>query len=323
MKKHTKFLLTVLSTFAILLSCLLVNATDERVEITILQTSDIHGMINCYDYKKNHATKYGLSRIAAIVREARRSDRELLLIDCGDLTVGNYIENFRNETPHPAIKALNFLEYDIFTVGNHEFNFEFSALQNALSGFEGTALGGNIYKSDGTRFLSAYKIFTVKGVKVAIFGVTAPHIPFWERKSKENYNGMRFTEPTDEIGIILDEIGDSADVIVGNVHYGLEGSYESLGVSEIAKKYADRIDALFIGHTHKAVNTTIYNIPVLQPASAGKFVSQLTLTLENKNGWEIVPDKTVAKLIPAEDFTPDRQFELHFLPLHEKSLSLF
>ena len=266
MKKHTKILLTVLFAMLILFSCLLVDATGERVEITILQTSDIHGMINCYDYKKNHATKYGLSRIAAIIREVRRRDPELLLIDCGDLTAGNFIENFRSEAIHPAIESLNFLEYDIFTVENHEFNFEFEFLQNAIANFSGTALGGNIYKSNGERFLNAYKIFTVKGVRVAIFGVTAPHIPYWERKSIDNYNGMSFTEPIDEVGIILDEIGDSADVIIGNIHYGLDGSYESLGITEIAKKYQDRIDALFIGHSHKAVNTSIFNIPVLQPA---------------------------------------------------------
>ena len=296
MKKYTKVILTALAVLMILFSCLLVGATDERVEITILQTSDIHGMINCYDYKKNYATKYGLARIAAIVREQRRRDDELLLIDCGDLTVGNHIENFRSEAVHPAIEALNFLEYDIFTIGNHEFNFEFDCLQNEIANFSGTTLGGNIYKPDGTRFLNAYKIFTVKGVRVAIFGVIAPHVPYWERKAAEHYNGMRFTEPIDEIGIILDEIGDSADVIIGNDHYGLNGSFESKGVTEIAKKYQGLIDALFIGHSHKAVNTTIYNIPVLQPERV-KGNEEFEATLR-----EIAPDVCVVvaygKILP-------------------------
>ena len=35
--------------------------------------------------------------------------------------------------------------------------------------FQGVTLGGNFYKADGSRWIDAYKIFEVDGVKVAVF----------------------------------------------------------------------------------------------------------------------------------------------------------
>lgn len=197
-------------------------AAEGGKTITILQTSDLHGMVNPFDYASNKENKTSLAHAAAIIKAEREKDPDLLLLDTGDTTQANYIQSFLDDEPDPMIHALNYLKYDAWTLGNHEFNFDFKYTQKKIAEFEGATLGGNFYKADGSRWIDAYHIFEVDGVKVAVFGVDAPHIPQWEKSDPGHYDNMKITEPKEEIGKILDELEGKADVIIGSVHYGLE-----------------------------------------------------------------------------------------------------
>ena len=296
-------------------------AEEEGKTITILQTSDLHGMVNPFDYASNKENKTSMAHAAAIIKAEREADPDLLLLDTGDTTQANYIQSFLDEEPHPMIEAMNYLEYDAWTLGNHEFNFDFKYTTKEIEEFQGVALGGNFYKADGTRWIDAYQIFEVDGVKVAVFGVDAPHIPQWEKSDPGHYDNMKITNPDEETGKILDELEGKADVIIGSIHYGLDGEYGVAGCREIAETYGDRMDALFIGHAHATVNETIGGIPVLEPGSNGEFVSKVTLTLKaDGDGWAV--DKAEGELIDCAEVTPDPEFLAEFKDLHEKSLEL-
>nr|WP_326176527.1 5'-nucleotidase C-terminal domain-containing protein [uncultured Oscillibacter sp.] len=296
-------------------------AEEEGKTITILQTSDLHGMVNPFDYASNKENKTSMAHAAAIIKVEREADPDLLLLDTGDTTQANYIQSFLDEEPHPMIEAMNYLEYDAWTLGNHEFNFDFKYTTKEIEEFQGVTLGGNFYKADGTRWIDAYQIFEVDGVKVAVFGVDAPHIPQWEKSDPGHYDNMKITNPDEETGKILDELEGKADVIIGSIHYGLDGEYGVAGCREIAETYGDRMDALFIGHAHATVNETIGGIPVLEPGSNGEFVSKVTLTLKaDGDGWAV--DKAEGELIDCAEVTPDPEFLAEFKDLHEKSLEL-
>nr|WP_326209897.1 5'-nucleotidase C-terminal domain-containing protein [uncultured Oscillibacter sp.] len=289
--------------------------------VTILQTSDLHGMVNPYDYASNKEAKTSMAHAAAIIKAEREADPDLLLLDTGDTTQANYIQSFLDEVPHPMIEAMNYLKYDAWTLGNHEFNFDFKYTTREIEEFQGVTLGGNFYKADGSRWLDAYHIFEVDGVKVAVFGVDAPHIPQWEKSDPSHYDNMKITNPDEEIGKILDELEGKADVVIGSVHYGLDGEYGVAGMREVAEKYGDRMDALFIGHAHAKVNETIGGIPVLEPGSNGEFVSKVTLTLKaDGDGWAV--DKAEGELLDCAGVTPDPDFLAQVKDLHEKSLEL-
>ena len=214
-------------------------ADGDEVTVTILQTSDLHGMVNPFDYAANKENKTSMAHVATIVAQERAADPDLLLIDTGDSLQANYIQEFRNEEIHPMIEAMNTLGYDAWVLGNHEFNFEFSSLEKAIAAFEGKTLAGNIYKADGTRWQDAYTIFEVEGVKVAIFGIDAPHIPQWEASDPTHYNNMTFTTPMEETGKILSELAGKADVIIGAIHYGLDGEYGVTPDADFMEKMKD------------------------------------------------------------------------------------
>ena len=298
-------------------------AVEESKTVTILQTSDLHGMVNPYDYASNKVSKTSLAHAATIIKAERSKDPNLLLLDTGDTTQANYIQEFLNENPNPIIGALNYLDYDAWTLGNHEFNFGFSYVTKEISEFEGVTLAGNIYKADGSRWIDAYHIFDVDGVKVAVFGIDAPHIPQWEKADPAHYDNMTFTSPMEETGKILKELDGRADVVIGSIHYGLEGEYGTEGVRALAETYGDRIDALLIGHAHAVVDETIGGIPVLEPGSNGQYVSKVTITLTGSgSGWTVDKSATTGELLDCSAVTPDADFLAEFKSLHEKSLAM-
>ena len=298
-------------------------AEEESKTVTILQTSDLHGMVNPYDYASNKVSKTSLAHAATIIKAERSKDPNLLLLDTGDTTQANYIQEFLNENPNPIIGALNYLDYDAWTLGNHEFNFGFSYVTKEISEFEGVTLAGNIYKADGSRWIDAYHIFDVDGVKVAVFGIDAPHIPQWEKTDPTHYDNMSFTSPMEETGKILKELDGKADVVIGSIHYGLEGEYGTEGVRALAETYGDRIDALLIGHAHAVVDETIGGIPVLEPGSNGQYVSKVTITLTGSgSGWTVDKSATTGELLDCSAVTPDADFLAEFKSLHEKSLAM-
>ena len=298
-------------------------AVEESKTVTILQTSDLHGMVNPYDYASNKVSKTSLAHAATIIKAERSKDPNLLLLDTGDTTQANYIQEFLNENPNPIIGALNYLDYDAWTLGNHEFNFGFSYVTKEISEFEGVTLAGNIYKADGSRWIDAYHIFDVDGVKVAVFGIDAPHIPQWEKADPAHYDNMTFTSPMEETGKILKELDGRADVVIGSIHYGLEGEYGTEGVRALAETYGDRIDALLIGHAHAVVDETIGGIPVLEPGSNGQYVSKVTITLTGSgSGWTVDKSATTGELLDCSAVTPDADFLAEFKSLHEKRLAM-
>lgn len=313
MKKYIRKISSVFMILAMILGLIgpMKIMAAENVEINLLGTSDLHGFLMAHDYATDTPTNYGLSKVATVVQEERAKDNELLLVDCGDATQGNFVSDYRNEEIHPVINAMNLMDYDVFTLGNHEFNYEFSSLQNMIAKSEAAVLGGNIYKADGTRFADAYVIKEVKGVRVAMFGITAPHVPRWE-SDKSHYNNMTFTSPMEETDKILKELEGKADVIIGIVHYGEDGEYETEGMYDVAKKYADKVDAFFIGHSHAILEKYLVNgeftdeytkessTVLLETGTQGRNVGKLTLTLEHTGSGWLVTDRKVDNIATAE-----------------------
>lgn len=279
-------------------ACASGKVEQSEVVITILETSDIHGTIAPWDYATDSAFDGGLAKAATIIKQQRAIDPELLLIDCGDSVQDNMIQEFRNEKPHPMIKAMNSLGYVAWTLGNHEFNFEFENLQKSIKESKATVLAANIYKENGKRFVAPYVIKKVKGVRVAIIGITAPHVTRWEASDPSHYDNMIFTTPEEELGKVLEEIEGKADLVVCLCHYGEDGEYETAGMREVAKKYGDSVSAFFIGHAHSTLNEKQDNgTVILEPGSKCANVAKASFSMKYENGkWILV--QTNSELIP-------------------------
>ena len=109
----------------LLLTLLSLLSFAKKVNIVILETSDLHGRLFAYDYAIDQPDKSaGIVKVATIIKEERAKNKNLILADNGDTVQDNSAELFNSEQVHPMVQALNDLKYDFWTLGNHEFNFE-------------------------------------------------------------------------------------------------------------------------------------------------------------------------------------------------------
>ncbi|MDF2839964.1 MAG: yfkN, partial [Clostridia bacterium] len=193
MKKVSKSLslflamIMVLSMFAPVLPV----TAEESKTVTILGTSDMHGRIFPWEYATNTPDDdAGYALIQNLVKQEKANNPNVILVDNGDTLQDNMAEIFNNDPVHPMINVMNYMGYDVWNLGNHEFNFGMDFLNKNIAAFNGATLAANIYKEDGSRFVNGYKIIEKDGVRVAIVGLIAPHVPTWEAATPEHFAGL-------------------------------------------------------------------------------------------------------------------------------------
>src|SRR6187549_2848159 len=126
-----------LSTLIIMLALVFVGRSfaPERVQITILGSTDLHGNIDPIDYYTNKPDNRGLAKVATLIGRVRKEQPNVLLIDSGDTIQGSPLESFHSRKNNvridPMMLVMNSLNYDAMTVGNHEYNFGLKVLEKA------------------------------------------------------------------------------------------------------------------------------------------------------------------------------------------------
>src|SRR2546428_627713 len=109
---------------------------SDTAHVVIVATTDVHGRVLGWDYVRDAAAPGGLSRAATIVEALRAQyPEQVVLVDAGDLIEGNlfaaYFAERDSQRPHPVVDALNAMQYDAATPGNHEFDFGPAVLARA------------------------------------------------------------------------------------------------------------------------------------------------------------------------------------------------
>lgn len=306
MKKRSPFLYSFM-TLVVLLALVLVarSFVPDRVQITILSTTDLHGNIDPIDYYTNKPDNRGLAKVATLIKRIRKENPNSLLIDSGDTIQGTPLESIHgrknNQPIDPMMLVMNLLNYDSMTVGNHEYNFGLKVLEKARGEAKFPWLSANTYDV-GTQ-KTHYKPYIVKevaGVKIGVLGLTTPGIPNWD--NPPNYAGLEFLEPVSEarkwVAVLRDQ--EKVDVVAIAMHMGLGEDLRSGEVSPgqvpheneaiaIAQEVPG-VDVIFMGHTHREVPSLYINGVLLTQANYwGKQLARADLYLQkNANGsWRV------------------------------------
>jgi 2',3'-cyclic-nucleotide 2'-phosphodiesterase/3'-nucleotidase len=267
-----------------------------QVQITILSTTDLHGNLLPLDYYTNKSVPRGLAKVATIIRQARKGNPDLMLIDSGDMIQGTPLEYVHNKTnnlpPDPMMKAMSVLDYDAAAVGNHEYNFGLKVLEKARSEAAFPWLSANTYDigTDHPHF-TPYLVKTINGVRVGILGLTTPGIPNWD--NPQNYAGLEFRVPAAEakkwVKVLRER--EHADLVIVAMHMGLERDLKSGDMNpgqvlnenqaiRIAKEVPG-IDIIFMGHTHREVPSLFINGVLLAQADYwGSSIARADIYLE-------------------------------------------
>ena len=325
----SKRFLFVLSLAVFVLSPLLARPAPEyryppvpvgtRFEFQILFTSDLHGSFNDWSYSTNTAFT-GLARVATKINELRNENT--ILIDMGDSIQGNGTSVFHtsawDNAPtntqglYPVLQGLQFLRYDAWVLGNHEFNFGMDRLERAYgrgrgpggtNAFTGSILAGNVYRNGNP----IYDSFLIKrlggdtGPVIAVVGMTHPNIVNWDKGNLEPL-GIT-TRPADEVtretiaylkSPASQVINGKIDIFIAAQHMSDAGEYQrgDSGGDVIAMNADDL--ALFIGaHGHQNQDKIINGIRYVEIGSNGGRLGQVKITavMGSDRTWKVA-DKT-------------------------------
>ncbi len=298
-------------------------------DLTVLGTSDIHGHVYNWDYYRDAEyadsahNAVGVAKLATLVRRIRaeRAGRATLVLDAGDTIEGTLLTTYYavrepitvTGARHPMAEAMNLLDYDAVTLGNHEFNYGLPLLAAWIGQLGCPALAANALDPlTGEPAFTPYLIKEVRlgagvpALRVGILGLTNPGTAIWDRGQVEGR--LRFEDMVDSAAKWVPVLRDrGAELVLVSAHGGDSG-HSSYGpelpnenpCAFIAERVPG-IDAILFGHAHVEVaqrfvtnGTTGEPVLLSEPSKWGQRLTRMDFTLRRERGrWRIVEKRAV------------------------------
>ncbi|MFH8800290.1 bifunctional metallophosphatase/5'-nucleotidase [Streptomyces sp. NPDC017936] len=300
-------------------------------DVQLLSFNDLHGNLEPPSGSSGRVTELqadgttktidagGVEYLATHLREARAGHAYSITAAGGDMVGASPLISglFHDE---PTIEALNKLDLDVTSVGNHEFDEgakELARLQNGgchptdgcytdeeFTGADFPYLAANVLnEKTGKPVLKPYWVWKKKDVKIGFIGVTLEDTP--GVVSAEGVKGLKFKDEVETINKYAKELQrQGVKSIVALIHEGGQPASTSYnydcdspgagdGISgpivDIAKNVTPAVDALVTGHTHAAYACTVKDPSgkprtVTSAASFGRLYTDTTLTYDRFTG---------------------------------------
>lgn len=301
-------------------------------DVQLLSFNDLHGNLEPPAGSSGRVTELhedgttttinagGVEYLATHLRDARGDNPYSITAAAGDMVGASPLLSglFHDE---PTIEALNNLDLDVTSVGNHEFDEgakELARLQKGgchptagcyvkgkkFKGADFPYLAANVIENKTKKpLLKPYWVWKKNGVKIGFIGVTLEDTP--GVVSAEGVKGLSFKDEVKTINKYAKELErQGVKSVVALIHEGGAPASTSYnydcdspgagdGISgpivDIAKNITPKVDALVTGHTHAAYACTIKDPSgkprmVTSAASFGRLYTDTTLTYDRVTG---------------------------------------
>jgi 5'-nucleotidase len=262
----------------------------KHTKITILHTNDVHSHIEPFPYND---PKYpglgGAARRASLIQQIRSEEKNVLLLDAGDIFQGTpYFNKYKGELD---FKLMSLMQYDCATIGNHDFDNGIDGLYKMLPhakfpfvninyNFSRTVLNNKIYQ---------YRTFNKEGIKIGVFGVG---VELKGLVDKKMYKETTYKDPVEISNVISGILKTklNCDLVICLSHLGYEYKSDKISDLKLAAQ-TQNIDLIIGGHTHtflekptKIRNLSGKNTLITQVGWAGINLGRLDFYIrENKN----------------------------------------
>ncbi|RKQ19342.1 bifunctional 2',3'-cyclic-nucleotide 2'-phosphodiesterase/3'-nucleotidase [Ureibacillus endophyticus] len=327
---------------------------NTTVSLRILGTSDIHTNIMNYDYYKDtESNSLGLVKTATLIKKAREENQNTLLFDNGDSIQGTPLGSYKQAVAvlkdgeeHPSITAMELLDYDGSTFGNHEFNYGLDYLDEVLDDADFPYVNANIKDATtGENLYTPYVLIDKEVVdsqgnkttiKVGVTGIVPPQILNWDKSHLEGKIVVDDSvQAVEKVVPVMEKEG--ADVIVVLSHSGLGDTTHEVGEEDVTYLLTkvEGVDAIITGHAHQVFpgqvdesltgvdleQGTINGVPVVMPGKYGSHLGVIDLTLEQKGEeWEVVNSKAEVRKIAEDASDVDKEVAAVVKEAHEGTI---
>jgi 2',3'-cyclic-nucleotide 2'-phosphodiesterase (5'-nucleotidase family) len=214
-------------------------AQDAVKPLTILHSNDLHAHLLPDEHGNG-----GFARLATAVRQEKMNCAACLYLNAGDLVQGTPVSTLFHGKP--IYEIANLLGIDVSTLGNHEFDYGWRAVQGFTKIAHFPILSANVVDTNGKSITGQpYVIKNVGGIRVAIIGVVLSDL-VGNFISPPEIGPWQVLPVLDTVRKYAAELRDRSDLIVvlGHIHDKEE-------VAEILKRIPE-VSVVVAGHTHVA-----------------------------------------------------------------------
>ena len=188
------------------------------------------------------ATIGGLPRVAQEIKDFRKNNKNTLVLHAGDAVTGTlYYTLFEGKADAELMNVINF---DAFTLGNHEFDDGNKVLKSFLDALTIPIVSSNVVPDKGSILEGKWKSYLIKNVggqKIGIIGIDVV------KKTKESSNpgdDVKFLDEVETARKYVKKLQDEGiNKIIVLSHAGYEKNVE------IGEK-VDGVDLIISGDTH-------------------------------------------------------------------------
>lgn len=276
------------------------NSADKG--IVIIHVNDAHCGINADD------ETFGYADIAAYEAKLKAKGYTTLLVDAGDYVQGDVIGTLSDG--EYIIDIMNELDFDVATLGNHEFDYGMEQFKKFTEKAEFEIVCSNFIDLKKNKpVFDGWTMVEAEGVKLGFVGISTPETVVKSDPSnfkdkngefiysfcagdngKELYNSVQASVDAAEAA--------GADMIVALGHLGIDEQSSPWTSREVIENTSG-IDLFIDGHSHSLIESEI-----VTDAKGDKVVLTSTGTkLQSIGAVTIADGKITSELVEKGDYT--------------------
>jgi 5'-nucleotidase len=222
----------------------------EAEHLVILHTNDVHSRLDPFPMDgSRHQGMGGVAARAALIEQIRKENKQVLLLDAGDIFQGTpYFNLYKGE---PEMKAMQAMGYDACTMGNHDFDAGLDNFATQLQHVKFPVLVSNYDFSNTPMEGKAlpYKIFRRGRLKIGVLGVG---IELKGLVPDALFGNTVYLDPVakaNETAYYL-KYREKCDLVICLSHLGYSYREDNKISDKSLAAASENIDLIIGGHTH-------------------------------------------------------------------------
>ncbi|MDU8910444.1 bifunctional 2',3'-cyclic-nucleotide 2'-phosphodiesterase/3'-nucleotidase [Aestuariicoccus sp. MJ-SS9] len=313
---------------------------DHEAHLRLLVTSDLHMHVYPHDYVADRPDdRFGLARLAPLIRRARAEAANSLTFDNGDFLQGTPMGDhlarggaWNAGDTHPYVAAMNAVGYDAGTIGNHEFNYGLEFLTRAMRAADFPVVLSNVLCAQADTDETLFPPYVIldrqildgagrrQPIRIGVIGFAPPQVLQWDRKHLCGRVEARGIVETAR-ALVPRLKAEGAELVVALAHTGIApetgpGTLENAGLPLAA---IDGIDAVLAGHSHLVFPSelfaevpgadtgagTLHGKAAVMPGFGGSHLGVVDLLLTRTGGaWRVAAGRSEARPVARSDDAP-------------------
>ena len=257
-------------------------------DIVILHLNDVHCGVQ---------DTIGYDGLMLLKKQFLKKYNNVLVVDAGDHIQGGVIGIITNG--EAIIDIMNKIEYDVATLGNHEFDYKIPQLEICEKRLNCSYISTNYcFRKNKTNIYPSYKIVKSGDKKIGFIGVSTPQTlsktylnTLVDEDGNQIYDFLTENKSQalyDKIQKDIDELKnkEKVDYIIILGHLGILGDALEENTSAGIVKNIQGVDALIDGHSHKVYSqyTPDKNSKNVVLAQTGTKLANIGVLIIHENG---------------------------------------